>query len=91
MNIPAHQEKTANEQTGSKRKEKIENNPPILERPRAALLRSFREQRGEKVDCMRGVFGTTGTFEKANSNFDPNKVGNRTTTLRRLLIGADFY
>ena len=63
---------------------------PILKRLYAALLQSFRGQHGEKMVCVGG---------NAQGNWDPreyqqpfwpnsNGVGDRTTTLRRLLIGA---
>ena len=42
----------------------------------------------KKIVCIRGVPGVTGTLGKANSHFNPNGVGDRTTTMRRLLIGA---
>ena len=78
MNVPAHHEK--------------ENSRPVLERLRAVFLRSFRGQHGENIVCVRRVPAETGTLGKANSHFDPtqNRVENRITTLRRLLIGADL-
>ena len=69
------------------RQEKREDRP-ILKRLRATLLRSFRWLHGEKIVCVRGVPGVTGTLGKTNSHFNPNGVGDCTTTLRRLLIGA---
>ena len=59
------------------RQEKREDRP-ILKRLRATLLRWFRGLHGEKMVCVRGVPGVTGT----------HGVGDRTTTFRRLLIGA---
>ena len=67
--------------------EKREVRRPFVKKLCAALLRSFREQHGEKLK------------ESARDNWDPrevqqpfrpnsNGVGDRTTTLRRLLIGA---
>ena len=62
----------------------------ILKRLRAVLLRSFWGQHGEKVVCARGMPRVAGTLGKANSQFTPTLkgVGDRTITLRRLLIGA---
>ena len=47
----------------------------ILKRLRATLLRSFRGQHGEKMVCVRGVPGVTGTLGKANSYFNPTQKG----------------
>ena len=46
------------------------------------LLRSFRGQHCEKMVCMRERPGVTGPL-------GPNGVGDYTTTLRRLLNGAE--
>ena len=56
------------------RKEKREVRP-ILKRLRATLLRQFRELHGEKMICVRGVPGVTGTLGKTNSNFNPTQTG----------------
>ena len=42
---------------------------PILKRLRTTLLRSFRGLHGEKMLCVRGVPGVTGTLGKTNSHF----------------------
>ena len=52
-----------------------ENDRPILKTLCAALLRSFRGLHGEKMVCMRGVPGVTGTLGKTNSHFDPTHTG----------------
>ena len=70
MNVAAHQEK--NERT-VKRKEGEDR--PTLKRLRAALLRSFRGLHGEKMVCVRGVPGLTGTLGKTNSHFDRTQTG----------------
>ena len=57
------------------RQKKREDRRPILKRLRAALLRSFRGQHGEKIVCVRGMSGVTGTLGKANSHFYPTKRG----------------
>ena len=58
----------------------------------AALLRSFRRQHGKK---MKGSAWGTWDPWKGQQQFrpNPNGVGDRTTTLRRLLTGAEnkFY
>ena len=56
------------------RQEKREDRP-ILNRLRATILRSFRGLHGEKIICVRGVPGVTGTLEKANSHFNPIQTG----------------
>ena len=40
-----------------------------------------------RKQMLRGVSEVTATLGKANSHFDPTQTGDRTTTLRRLLIG----
>ena len=47
----------------------------ILKRLRATLLRSFRGLHGEKMVCVRGVPGVTGTLRKANSDFNSTQTG----------------
>ena len=56
----------------------------------AALLRSFRGQRSEK---MKGsAWGNWDPWEGQQPfRPNPNGVGDRTTTLRQLLIGAVFF
>ena len=68
-------------------KRKRENRRPILKKLRAAILRSFRGQRSEK---MKGSARGNWDPRKGQQPFrlNPNGVGDRTTTLRRLLIGA---
>ena len=77
MNIATHQEK--DEKTF---KRKAGEDRPILKRLRATLLRSFRGLHGEKMVCVRGVPGVTGTLGKTNSNFDPNQTGSGTAPPR---------
>ena len=69
-------------------KRKSENRPPILKKLCAALLQSFRGQHSEK---MKGSARGTWDPREGQQPFgpNPNGVGDRTTTLRRLLIGAD--
>ena len=68
-------------------KRKRENRQPILKQRCAAFLRSFREQHSEKMNgSARGNWDP----RKGQQPFRPNSngAGDRTTTLRRLLIGA---
>ena len=55
------------------RQEKREDRP-ILKRLRATLLQSFRGLHGEKMVCVRGVPGVTGTLGKTNSHFNPTQL-----------------
>ena len=83
MNVATHHEKTGKRKAGVKRRQ------PILKSLRATLLRSFRGLHGEKMAYVRGVPRVTGTIGKAIAILtQPKRVGDRTTTLRRLLIGA---
>ena len=60
---------------------------PILKNLCAALLRSFRGQHSEK---MKGIARGNWDPREDQQPFrpNPNGFGDRTTTLRRLLIGA---
>ena len=88
MNVANHQEKKKNEKTG-KRKAGVERRQANLKRLRATLLRSFRGLHGEKMVCVRRVPGVTGTSGRPTDILTQSKrVGDRTTTLRRLLIGT---
>ena len=58
------------------RQEKREDRP-ILKRLRTTLLRLFRGLHSEKMVCVRGVPGVTGTLGKDNSHFDPTQTGRR--------------
>ena len=67
--------------------EKREDRRPILRKLRAALPQAFRGQHGEK---MKGSARDNWDPREGQEPFrpNPNRVGDRTTTLRRLLIGA---
>ena len=68
-------------------KRKRENKRPILKKLCAALLRSFRGQHSEKIKgSARGNWDPREGQQPFRPN--PNGIGDRTTTLRRLLIGA---
>ena len=64
------------------RQEKREDRRSILKKLRAAFLRSFRGQHGEKMIGVRRVSGVAGTLRKANSHFDPTQTGLGTATQR---------
>ena len=87
MNVTAHQEEKNEETKKGRRKEK--NRRPILKKLCAALLRSFRGQHSEKMKgSARGNWDPREGQQPFRPN--PNGVGDRTTTLRRLLIFAEF-
>ena len=68
-------------------KKKRENKRPILKKLCAALQRSFRGQHSEKMKgSARGNWDPREGQQPFRPN--PNGAGDRTTTLRRLLIGA---
>ena len=70
-------------------KRKSENRRPILKMLCAALLQSFRGQHSEKMKgSARGNWDPREGQQPFRPN--PNGAGDRTTTLRRLLIGAVY-
>ena len=74
MNVAAHQEKEKNEKTG-KRKEGEEKKQVDFKEaacyPSAVVQRAARQ----KMLCVRGVPGVTGTLRKANSHFNSTQTG----------------
>ena len=74
------------EKEGQEKRER-ENKRPIFRKLCAALLRSFRGQHSEK---MKGNAQGNWDLREVQEPFrpNPNGVGDRTITLRRLLIGA---
>ena len=69
--------------------EKRENRRPILKLC-AALQRSFKWQHSKKMKgSIRGNWGPQEVQQLFRPNL--NKVGDRNTTLRRLLIGAEEF
>ena len=88
MNVTAHQEKEENKETKKGRRKKGENRRPILKMLCVALLRLFRGQHSKKMNrSARGNWDPREGQQSFRPN--PNGVGDRTTTLRRLLISAD--
>ena len=70
-------------------KRKSKNRRPILKKLCTALLQSFRGQHSEKMKgSARGNWDPREGQQPFRPN--PNVVGDRTTTLRRLLIGVVF-
>ena len=82
MNVAAHQEKEKNEKAGKIEAVEKKNSLPISKKLRAALLRSFRGQHGEKMVCVRGMPGAAGTFEKANNHFNSSQTESGTAAPR---------
>ena len=92
MNVTAHQEKEENEETKKGKRgagdEEKRKQATDLKKLYAALQRSFRGQHSKKIKgSARGNWDP----REGQQPFRPNQngVGDRTTTLRRLLIGAD--
>ena len=72
-----------------KGQEKRENRRPILRKLCAALLKPFKEQHSKKVKgSVQGNWDPREVQQPFRPN--PNGIGDRTTTLRRLLIGAVY-
>ena len=86
MNIAANQEKEKNEKTSKRKAEKEKTGRSISKKLRAVLLQLSRWQHGEKMVCVRGVPGVTGTLGKANSYFDPIQTGWGTTAAQFCLL-----
>ena len=74
MNVAAHQEKEKNEKTGRRNageeRKQVDFNETACY-PSAVVQRAARQ----KMVCVRGVPGVTGTIGKANSNFNPTRTG----------------
>ena len=71
-------------------KRKSKNKRPVLKKLCAVLLRSFKGQHSEKMKgSARGNWDPREGQQQFRPN--PNGVGERTTTLRRLLIGAGLF
>ena len=79
MNVVAHQEEK-NEKTGKRRAG--EDRKQADKRLRATLLRLFSGLHSEKMVCVSGVPGVTGTLGKTNSHFNPTQTGLRTAPPR---------
>ena len=60
--------------TRARERQENRENRSILKRLCTTLLQSFRVLHGEKMVCVRGVPGVTGTLGKANSHFNPTPM-----------------
>ena len=74
MNVATHQEKEKNEKTG-KRKAGVERRQANFKEAACYPFAVVWGLHGEKMVCVRGVPGVTGTLGKANSHFDPTQTG----------------
>ena len=91
MNVTAHQERRMRRQRRAREgqtKRKREKKRPILKKLCAALLQSFRGQHSKKIKwSARGNWEPREGQQPFRPN--PNGVGDSTTMLRGLLIGAE--
>ena len=74
MNVAAHQDKEKNEKTGKRKagkKRKQTNFKEAACYPSAVVQGAARQ----KIFCVRGVPGVTGTLGKSNSHFNPTQTG----------------
>ena len=79
MNVAAHQEKEKNEKTGKRKAGEVRRQADFEE---AACYPTLVVQGlyGEKMLCVRGVPGVTGTLGKTNSYFNPTQTGSGTAS-----------
>ena len=75
MNVAAHQEKEKNEKTGKRKEEEEEKKQADFKEaacyPSAVVQRAARQ----KMVCVRGVPGATGTLRKTNCHFNSTQTG----------------
>ena len=74
MNFDAHQDKEKNEKTGKRKTGEELRQANFKEAacyPSAVVQGAARQ----KMVCVRGVPGVTGTLGKANSDFNPTQTG----------------
>ena len=74
MNVAAHQEKEKDEKTG-KRKAGVDRRQANFKEAACYPSAVVWGLHGEKMVCVRGVPGVTGTLGKINSHFDPTQTG----------------
>ena len=73
MNVATHQEKEKNEKTGKGKAGEERRQANFKE---AACYPSVIQGAAwQKMVCVRGMRGVTGTLGKANSHFDPTQTG----------------
>ena len=89
MNVAAHQDKEKNEKMDKRKAGEERGQETDFREAACCPFAVVQGHHGEKMVCVRGMPGVTGTLGKANIHFDPTKrVEESTTTLRRLLIRA---
>ena len=73
-----------------RRRARKETGLPISKNLRIALLRSYKGQHGEKEGLYEGITRGNWDSQEGQQPFrpNPNGIGDSTTTLRGLLIGA---
>ena len=89
MNVAAHQEKEKNEKTGKRKAGKEKKQADFKEAacyPSAVVQEAARRKNGLRGGNTQGNWDPPEGQQPFRPN--PNGVGDRTTTLRRLLIGA---
>ena len=93
INVAAHQEKEKNEETKMGKRKAVEERRQATDfkeaacYPSAVVQRAARRKNGLCEGSALGNFDPREGQQPFRPN--PNGVGDRTTTLRRLLIGAD--
>ena len=75
MNVAAHQEKKKNEKTVKRKAGEERRQETDFKEAACYPSAVVRGLHGEKMVCVRGVPGVTGTLGKANSHFDQPKRG----------------
>ena len=75
MNVAAHQEKEKNKKTGTRKAEEKRRQEIDFREAACCPTAVVHGKYGEKMVCVVGVHGVTGTLEKANSHFDPTQTG----------------
>ena len=90
MNVAAHQEKEKDEKTGKREVEEKRRQETDFKRaaccPSAVVQGAARQKNGLCRESVRGNWDPREGQEPFRPN--PKGIGNRTTTLRRLFIGA---
>ena len=93
MNVAAHQEKEKNEKTGRKKAREERRQATDFKDgaccPLAVVQGAARQKNGLREGSVRGNWDSREGQQPFRPN--PNEVGIRTTTLRRLLIGAVHF
>ena len=75
MNVATHQNKEKNEKTGKRKVGGERRRETDFKETACYPYAVVQRQHGEKMVCVRGVPGVTGTLGKANSHFGSNQMG----------------